>query len=223
MRAFSLKAYELRNQQWGPLETFNKALRNAVFGPGDRLPESGEEMSALLAKPLPPSVVGSEPARQYLAAAASAGLVKSQGPEMWKLGATANRQDIVRTVQLLTTGWLEAAVVDRILQNPSYREVMWNPTSVQGDAAGQGIFCIDTRGMILRYFECLPSLVQSPQDHLEAVAQRARRLGDNGAEATLVILKTAQGQDATLRHAARRLGVEVVVGAGEIVERFAKK
>lgn len=222
LRMFGLRAYELRNQQWGPLEAFNKALRIAIYGPGDRLPDSSEELAALLAKPLPPAVVGSEPSRQYLSAASAAGLVKSSGPELFKLAASADRRDIQRIVRLLTTGWLDLAIADRVLRHSGYKQVMWNPEPVSGEGGGVGMFGIETQGMVLRYIECLGSLTQSPQDHLEAVAQRARRLGGSGVEATLVVLKTAQGQDSTLKHAAKRLGIEVVIGAEDIVRRFVK-
>ncbi len=220
LRDFGLKAYELRNQQWGPLEAFNKALRAALFGQTDKLPESTEELSALIARPLTGAIANSDPARQYLAAATAAGLLKSQGADAWKLTAAAKREEIDRVYRLMTTGWLELAVLDRILRLPSYKEVLWNPTSAE--RLEGGIFCIDSKGMTLRYFECLPNLYRSPQDHLEAVAQRARRLGGGGAEATLVLLKAAHGQDTTLRHAARRLGVEIVLGPEEIVTRFTK-
>jgi len=220
LRQFGLRAYELRNQQWAPLEAFNKALRHAIYGSSDHLPDSAEELSALLAKPLPSSVVGSEPARQYLSAASQAGLVKTSGPELFKLACSANRREVEKCLRLLTTDWLELAVADRILRHPGYREVLWHPESSNGDERGTGIFGIEKSGMILRYIQCLGSLTRSPQDHLEAVVQRARRLGGSGVESTLVVLKTAQGQDSTLKHAAKRLGVDLVLGAGEIVQRF---
>lgn len=220
LRQFGLRAYELRNQQWAPLEAFNKALRQALYGSSDHLPGAPEELAALLAKPLPPSVTGSEPARQYLTAAAQAGLVKSSGPEIFKLACAADRREMEKCFRLLTGQWLELAVVDRVLRHPGYREVMWHPESASGEERGAGIFGIEKSGMVLRYIQCHGSLNRSPQDHLEAVVQRARRLGGAGAEATLVVLKTAQGQDSTLKHAAKRLGVELVLGAEEIVRRF---
>lgn len=222
LRTFGLRAYELRNQQWGPLEAFNKSLRTALYGSADRLPDSEEELVALLAKPLPSAVTCSEPARQYLAAAATAGLLKSSGPEVFKLAVPAKKHEIERVFRLLTTGWLDLAVGDRVLRHPGYKQVIWNPEPVSGDGGGVGMFGIETSGMVLRYIECLGALARSPQDHLEAVAQRARRLGGAGAEATLVVLRTQQGQDATLKHAAKRLGVEVILGAEEIVRRFVK-
>ncbi len=220
LRHYGLRAYELRNQQWAPLEAFNKALRHALFGSADHLSDSAEDLSALLAKPLPPSVVGSEPARQYLSAAAQAGLVKSSGPELFRLACAAKPREVEKCFRLLTCDWLELAVVDRVLRHAGYREVLWHPEPANGEEGGTGIFAIEKSGMVLRFIQCLGSLTRSPQDHLEAVVQRARRLGGSGAESTLVVLKTAQGQDSTLKHAAKRLGVELVLGAGEIVRRF---
>jgi hypothetical protein len=109
--AFALKAYEIRNQQWGPLEAFNKAIRGHFYGQGDRLPESAEELTALMAKPLPAATCNSEPARQYLSAAATAGLVKTQGPETWRLSVTSRRQDVDQAIPLMT----RATVVKTVL------------------------------------------------------------------------------------------------------------
>jgi hypothetical protein len=201
LRAFGLRAYELRLQHWSALEAFNQALRTALPSLGD--------------KALPAALSQSEAARLYLTAAAAAGLVK-QVPEGWRvLGA------VEQTEAFLTRSWLELAVLDRILVNPSYRDVMWNPTRAD-EGRSSGIFAVDSRGMKLRYIESLPSLTHSPHDHLEAVAQRSRQLGGAAAEATLVVLRPAQGQDNALRHTARRLGVEVIIGAEEIARKFAR-
>jgi hypothetical protein len=221
LQNFGLKAYELRNQQWGPLENFSKAFRAAVYGPTDRLPDSHEELSTLLAKPLPSSVTSSEPARQYLSAATSAGLLKSQGPETFKLAVSANKREIADAVHVITQGWLELAVLDRLLRHPGYQQLMWRPQTSGDSGPASGIFGIETQGMKLRYIECVGALSKSPQDHLETLTQKARQLGGAAAEATLVVLKT-QNQDSSLRHAAKRLGVEIVIGAEEIVKRFVK-
>ncbi|MBL9115809.1 MAG: hypothetical protein JNJ83_12445 [Verrucomicrobiaceae bacterium] len=201
LRTFGLRAYELRLQHWNAMESFNQSLRTALPNLGD--------------KPLPQAVTQSEAARLYLSAASSAGLVR-QGNDGWRIATGQNH-----AAHLLTDGWLELAVLDRILVNPSYREVMWNP-SREGSDTGRGIFLIDSRSMKLRYFECLPTLRNSPQDHVEAVAQRARELGGSSAEAVLVVLRPAQGQENTIRHAARRIGAEVVLGAEEVTKRFAR-
>jgi hypothetical protein len=220
LRQFGLRAYELRNQHHNALEVFNKQLRTTFYGSADQLPTTADELSALLARPLPAAVVSSEPARLYLAAAAQAGLVKSAGPELFKLTCAAVRQELERTLSLLAQDWLELAVVDRVLKHPGYREVMWHPTAVGGEELGRGIFVMEKSGLKLRYIRCHGSLQRSPQDHLESVMQQARRLGGEAAESTLVVLRTAPGQDATLKHAAKRLGVEIILGAEETVRRF---
>ncbi|MDB6072635.1 MAG: hypothetical protein JWO89_275, partial [Verrucomicrobiaceae bacterium] len=53
LRAFGLKAFELRNQQWNVLENLNKTLRTHFYTNNDRLPHSADELKELTLKALP--------------------------------------------------------------------------------------------------------------------------------------------------------------------------
>jgi hypothetical protein len=224
LQAFSLRSYELRGQHWSALESFGKALRQHLFGPTDRLPTSQEELSALLAKPLPPACTNSEPARQLIAAAAQAGLIKSQTQDTHRLGCKATRRAVEETVELLTNRWLEVAVIDRMKKLPHFKQIHWalSPArSTEADAPGHGILCLDSQSGGIRYIQCLAALSVAPQDHLEQAVARAQQLAGTGVHTTLVVFRS--NQDQVLKQNGRRLGVEVLVGSEEIVKRFTLK
>jgi hypothetical protein len=217
LRAFGLKAYELRNQNSAALEAFIKSLRAQFQTQNGRLPQDPEELKMLLAKPLP---VGGDPIRFLLTAATSAGLTRSDG-QGWKLAASPERRAIERTLHLLSTGWLELAVLDCLQRNPRYQHPMWgfeHAKSASTDNHDADILCLDTRSNSLRLICCRVTLTRSPAEHLEGLVSRARKLG--GAACTFVIHKPAQGQEPLIRSEARRLGIDAAIEADEIVKAF---
>jgi hypothetical protein len=215
LRAFGLKAYELRNQHWGVLDQFNKSLRAHFYSQNDRLPNSAEELTALLTKPLPAAASSTEPGRQMLAAAKAAGLVRED-----KLIAQATRRSIERTLGLITHGWIELAVLDCLLRNPRFLEVTWavEPVNASADNSEPDILCLDQQLTQARLICCRASLTRPPMDVLEGLAERARRIGARAA--TLVVFKPAPGQESAIRSLARKLDIDVVLEADEIVKAF---
>lgn len=222
LRAFGLKAFELRNQHWGVLDNFNKALRAHFYSQGDKVPQDEETIRALVTKPLPASVTSSEPARHYLTAAAAAGLVKVEGQNFRLNIPQFNRRVVERAVQLVSSGWVELAVLDCLQRNPRYQTPLWSfepsnqQTSTHDDT---DIVCIDSKHGTLKLICCKATLTRSPHDHLESFAERLQRLGD-GASGMFVLFKPASGQEAAIRNHARRLGMEVAIEADEIVKAF---
>jgi hypothetical protein len=224
LKAFALRSYELRAQHWSALEAFAKALRMHFFGALDRLPGTEAELNALLAKPLPPTCLSSEPARTLLAAAVTAGLAKAHTQDSIRLACKATRRSIEQHINWLTNDWLELAVLDRVQRLPHIKQVHWGLSAVQsgeGDAPGYGILCLDSQVGSIRYIECCATLTGAPQDHLERTLARAQQLAGNAVHAMLVVFRT--GQDQVLKQNGRRLGVEVVVGPEEIVKVFTQR
>lgn len=222
LRAFGLKAFELRNQQWGVLDNFNKALRAHFYCQGDKVPAEEEAIRTLVTKPLPQTVTGTEPARQYLAAAAAAGLVKVEAQTYRLVVPQFTRKAVERAVQLLLAGWIELAVLDCLQRNPRYQSPMWGfePVNQQGSAQeDRDILCIDTKTGGLRLICCKAAATRSPHDHLESLAERVRKLGSN-ATGMLVLFKPASGQESAFRQHARRLGLDAAIEADEIVKAF---
>lgn len=222
LRAFGLKAFELRNQHWGVLDNFNKALRAHFYTQGDKVPQEEEAIRALATKPLPASVTSSEPARQYLTAAAAAGLVKIEGPNYRLHIPQFNRRTVERAVQLIISGWVDLAVLDCLQRNPRYQTPLWNfePASQQASAHDDSdILCIDSKHGTLQLICCKAAMTRSPHDHLESLAERVQRLGGNAA-GMFVLFKPSSGQESAIRNHARRLGLEVAIEADEIVKAF---
>ena len=221
LRAFGLKAFELRNKNWNALEHFNKGLRAHFYGPGDKLPATPEELVALLGKPLPAALCQNDASKALLTAAASAGLTKEEGQSFRLLGPAVNGA-VERTVQVLMSRWIELAVLDCVLRNPRYKDVHWGltPQAQQSSESQESdILCIDQETSSLRLISCKATINRSPQDHLEAMSSRAGRLGATAS--TFVLFKPAQGQESAIRGAARRLGINVALEADEIVKSFA--
>ena len=217
LRAFGLKAYELRNQHSAAIEVFIKNLRAQFQTQNGRLPQEPEELKTLLAKPLP---AGGDPIRFLLTATTSAGLTRSDS-QGWKLSAAPERRAIERSLHLLSSGWLELAVLDCLQRNPRYQLPMWSFEHVKqsgNDSNDADILCVDTRSNSLRLICCRVALTRSPAEHLEGLAARARKLG--GAACTFVIYKPAQGQEPLIRSEARRLGIDAAIEADEIVKAF---
>ena len=217
LRAFGLKAFELRNQHWNVLETLNKTLRPHFYTNGDRLPHGAEEL-----KPLPPQATSSEPARHFLAAAASAGLLRSDG-QSYKLNAQPTKRALERVLSLLNSGWLELAVMDCLVRNPRYKEPSWSvelARNENSDYSDTDLVCVDQNTASLRVISCKATTARPPQELLDGVKERAMRMGGPDAAATLVVFKPAQGQENAIRSYARRLGVDVALEADEIVKMF---
>lgn len=217
LRAYGLKAFELRNQHWNALDAFAKALRQQFATQNGRVAQEPDELRAVLSKPV---AATGDPVRWLLTAAATAGLVKAEG-QGWRLGVAPDRRLVERALHLLTHGWLELAVFDCLLRNPRYQHAQWNFESAKGHHEGgdPDIVCVDSKTGSLRLICCKVTLHRSPADHLEALAARVRKLG--GGSALFVVYKPAQGQEALLRSEARRLGIDLALEADEIVKAFA--
>jgi hypothetical protein len=220
LRAFGLKAFELRNKQWNALEHFNKGLRAHFYGPGDRLPTTPEELNALLIKPLPPQLCQNDASRTLLLAAQSAGLAREEA-QSFKIVASPVKASVERTVQLIMNRWIELAVLDCVLRNPRYRDAHWNLTltsQTSTDASEADIICVDQDTSSLRLISCKSTIDRSPLDQLENIAARAAKVG--ATTSTFVLFKPAQGQESAIRSAARRMNIDVALEADEIVKAF---
>ncbi len=222
LRAFGLKAFELRNQHWTVLEGLNKTLRSFFYTHGDKLPTHPDELRDLVVKALPPQATTSEPARALLSAAATAGLVRGD-PHSYKLNVQTTRRSIERVLSLINHAWLELAVMDCLLRNPRYQDPAWSVEPVKNetsDYSDTDLVCVDKVTASLRVISCKAVMTRPPQEHLDNVKERAMRMGGPHAAATLVVFKPAHGQENAIRSYARRLGVDVALEADEIVKMF---
>lgn len=222
LRAFGLRAFELANQHWNALEAMNKALRSHFHTHNDRLPNNPDELRDLTVKPLPPQAAASEPARQFLAAAVSAGLLKGDA-QNFKLNTQATKRAIDRALSLLLGGWLELAVMDCLLRNPRFKDAAWSfepAKNDNSDYSDTNLLCVDQQTGSLRLISCKATTTRPPQELLDSVKDRSVRLGGPGAAATLVLYKPVPSQENAIRSYARRLGVDVALEADEIVKMF---
>lgn len=219
LRNFGLKAFELRNKQWGVLDNLSKTLRTWFFGTQERAPQNPDELRALLAKPVTGQALTTEPAKHYLEAAVAANLVRIDNAGL-RLTAQPERRAVERSVHLLLSTWLELAVFDCLQRNPRFKEARWCPTPTnQANADDTGIVCVDHKHGTLLYIACFATLTRSIQEHVDAINERARRLGANAS--AFILFKPHPGQEPTLRAAAKRAGIDVAIEADEIVKLFA--
>ncbi len=222
LRAFGLKAFELRNQNWSLLEGLNKTLRAFFYTQGDKLPQGAEELRELTVKPLPPQATANEPSRLLLAAATSAGLLRGDA-QSYKLNTQPTRRNIERVLSLIMSSWIELAVMDCLLRNPRYKDPAWSvelAKNENADFSETDLVCVDQQTASLRVISCKATMTRPPQEHLDNVKERAFRMGGPNAAATLVVFKPAHGQENAIRSYARRLGVDVALEADEIVKMF---
>jgi len=216
LRAFGLKSYELRNQHWNVLDQFNKSLRAHFYSQNDKLPTSPEDLKALLLKPLPATVTSTEPGRQLLTAAKAAALIREE-----RLIALPTRRSIERHLGLVMHSWIELAVLDCLLRNPRFQEVMWaiEPASQNTESSSElDLLCLDQQLTKARLICCRATLTRPPQEVIENLVERAQRIGASAI--TLVVFKPAQGQEGAIRSLAKRMGIDAVLEADEIVKAF---
>jgi hypothetical protein len=222
LRAFGLKAFELRNQHWNALDAMNKVLRPHYYCSGDRLPTNPDELRDLTVKPMPPQATVAEPARQFLTAAASAGLLKADA-QSYKLNTQPTKRAIDRVLSLLNGGWLELAVMDCLLRNPRYKDSAWSVEPAKNDTSDYSdtvLTCMDQTTATLRVISCKVTTLRPPQELLDVIKDRAQRMGGPHAKGTLVIFKPSPNQESAIRSYARSLGVDVALEADEIVKMF---
>ncbi|MDB6140194.1 MAG: hypothetical protein JWO94_3266 [Verrucomicrobiaceae bacterium] len=223
LRAFGLKAFELRNQQWNILENLSKTLRPHFYTHGDKLPHGAEELKELTLKSLPSQATANEHARQYLAAAASAGLLRGDA-QSYKLNVQPTKRSIDRALSLINSAWLELAVMDCLMRNPRFKEPAWSVELAKNEAFSDyndtDLVCVDQNIAALRVISCKVTTLRPPQELLDAVKERAVRMGGLAAAATLVVFKPAPNQENAIRSYARRIGVDVALEADEIVKMF---
>ena len=107
--------------------------------------------------------------------------------------------------------------------HPRYQNALWSVeprTAHDADFGEMDIVCVDQKTASLRYVSCKAVLDKPPLEHLEAVGDRAHRVGGTFAASTLVVFQTIGDQDKMIRRYAKRLRIDAAVGASQITHEF---
>lgn len=223
LKAYGLVAFGLRRKHWGALDGFNKALRLFFYRRNGKLPSAEEELRKLIGEALPASVSATEPGQQLLDAAASANILAKKDSNYFIVARSA-KWDVERVANLLIGTWLELAVLAMLERHPRYQNPLWSvaPKKTHDTDFGEmDLVCVDQRTASLRYLSCKAVLDRPPLEHLEAVGDRAHRVGGSHAASTLVLFHAFdQGQEQTIARYAKRLRMDAAIGPDKIVSEF---
>ena len=225
LKAYGRKSFAVRRERWDELEGFNKALRPFFYRIKGKVPFAESDLRNLLSEPLPEGASASQSGRELLQAAATAGILHSKGKQFF-VNAIPRKGAIERVANLLIGSWVELAVLDMLEGHPRYQNPLWSvePRAAQdADFGEMDIVCVDQRTASLRYVSCKAVLDKPPLEHLEAVGDRAHRVGGTFAASTLVVFHTFGNQDQTVRRYAERLRIAAAVGAEHITREFAHR
>jgi hypothetical protein len=223
LKEYGQKAFNVRRDNWDELDGFNKSLRPFFYRIKGRVPSVEADLRALVSEPLPAGVIATPSGHDLVRAATIAGLLQSTGKNQFIVNAEPRKRDVERVANLLIGSWVELAVLDMMEGHPRYQNPLWSvePSVAQdADFGEMDIVCVDQRTASLRYISCKAVLDKPPLEHLEAVGDRAHRVGGTFAASTLVVFQTYFEQDQTIRRYAKRLRIDAAVGAAQIVHEF---
>lgn len=223
LKAYGLVAFGQRRTHWEALEGFNKALRSFFYRKNGKIPSSEAELRKLISEPLPNAVSSTQPGRELLEAATNANILLRQGSDHFII-ANGVKRDVERVANLLIGTWLELAVLAMLERHPRYQNPLWSvsPRKTHDTDFGEmDLVCVDQRTASLRYLSCKAVLDRPPLEHLEAVGDRAHRVGGSHAASTLVVFHPFdQGQEQIIARYAMRLRMDAAIGADKIVGEF---
>jgi hypothetical protein len=223
LKNYGLVSFGVRRSNSDFAIAFNKALKAFFFRKNGKLPSAQADLTALLSEPLPANCVASEPAAQLLKAAAKADLLKIDGNNYF-ISAQPNKREVERVANLLIGTWLELALLAMLERHPRYQNPLWSVKPKRTDDTDFGemdLVCVDQHTASLRYLSCKSVLDRPPLEHLEAVGDRAHRVGGSHAASTLVLFHAFDaGQEHTIKRYAKRLRMDAAIGAQRIIEEF---
>ncbi|MCA1964956.1 MAG: hypothetical protein LDL31_13505, partial [Prosthecobacter sp.] len=125
---------------------------------------------------------------------------------------------------LLIGTWLELALLAMLERHPRYQNPLWSVKPKRTDDTDFGemdLVCVDQHTASLRYLSCKSVLDRPPLEHLEAVGDRAHRVGGSHAASPRVLFRAVDaGQEHTIKRYAKRLRMDAAIGAQRIIEEF---
>lgn len=223
LKAYGLVSFGVRRANEDIAIAFNKALKTFFFRKNGKLPSGQADLTALIREPLPAQCSASEPAAQLLKAAVSAGLLNARGNDYF-VSAQPRKREVERVANLLIGTWLELALLAMLERHPRYQNPLWSVEPKRTDDTDFGemdLVCVDQRTASLRYLSCKSVLDRPPLEHLEAVGDRAHRVGGSHAASTLVLFHPFDaGQEQTIKRYAKRLRIDAAIGAQNIIQEF---
>lgn len=223
LKAYGLTAFGLRRQHANEMKEFTDALKPFFFSKKGKVPSAQDELTQMLSEPLPAACAQSAPCTQLLQAAGAANLVAQNGSD-WFVNSEPRKQDVERVANLLLGTWLELAVIAMLERHPRYQNALWSVEPRQTQAADFGemdIVCVDQKLASLRYLSCKTVITGQALEHLEAVGDRAHRVGGSHAASTLVLFHAFdQAQTQAIRNYAQRLRISATIGPEDIVKEF---
>jgi hypothetical protein len=223
LKEYGQKAFNVRRDNWDQLDGFNKSLRPFFYrAKGGRVPFDENDLRKLLSEPLPVEATSSDPGRGLLHAATAAGLLHSRANRFF-VNAVPRKREVERVANLLIGSWVELAVLDMLQGHSRYQNPLWSvePRAAHdADFGEMDIVCVDQKTASLRYISCKAVLDKPALEHLEAVGDRAHRVGGTFAASTLVVFQTIADQDKIIRRYAKRLRIDAAVGAPQIIHEF---
>jgi len=232
LKAFGLTAFEVRHTRWKELADFNRALRAHFYRNRGKVPDN---VNGIIGDSLPSSCSASEPGVRLLESAVTAGLLRKRDSDFLVIarpghpGASARerakhkRREVERVANLLIGSWLEVALLAMLENHPRYQNPLWSVEPKRRDDTDFGemdLVCVDQRTASLRYLSC-KAVLDDPLEHLEAVGDRAHRVGGSHAAGTLVLFhpKDAE-QELKINGYAKRLRIDAAIGAPQIMKEF---
>lgn len=221
---FGRANFEVRRDHWKDCAPFFDGVRSWFFCERGRLPRSSGALKALIQSPLPSTEV-SPALRPVLETAEAAGLIVAK-KDRWYLNCRPEQGSVERIGNLMIGTWLELAILDLLDGHPYLRYPLWSvaPKNTRNTDFGEmDIVCVDLRRAALHYISCKSTLAGQALEHLEAVGDRAHRVGGTFAGATLAVFNSHPDQASAIERYAKRLRIESAVGHEEIAASFGKR
>lgn len=218
---FGRANFEVRRDHWDSCAPFFDGVRNWFFCERGKFPKNTDTLKRLVSTPLPATDVSGK-LSPVLRTATTAGLIVAKGDKYY-LNCKANQREVARIGNLLIGTWLELAILDLLKGHPYLRFPLWSvaPRDTRVTDFGEmDIVCVDLRLAGLHYISCKSTLSGQALEHLEAVGDRAHRVGGTFAGATLAVFSSLPDQASAIERYAKRLRITSAVGANSILTTF---
>ena len=219
--AFGRTAWELRLHHHEPISAWTGAIRNSLPRNKDRITDRPADLHQFLQTPLPPA--GSDAARDYLDAAAEAGLLRVEPDGRAYFATEPRRSSVERVSNLLDGAWLELAVADMARRGNRFVDLHWSVEPQQhGEDYGEtDLIAVDREKLNLAVISCKTSTERvSTLEHLSSWRDRARTLGGSHATGHLCLFRAKSSDQAKTLHAmGKKMNVHVHI-ADEIPAYF---
>ena len=214
--------YKSRCDHWDECGQFFDSLKTFFFREKGGVPKKGQQLAAILADALPVPARLPQSLRAVIDSALTAEIICRRN-DFYYVNAQTNYLEVSNVANLLIGTWLELAILDMLATHPHLKKPLWSVrpgNGVQADFGEMDIVCVDQRSASLRYISCKSFMSGQVLEHLEAVGDRAHRMGGSFAGATLAVFTSFGAQGDVIRNYAKRLRIHPAVGPTQITHEF---